>query len=433
MQSLSEKDHRCLWHPFTQMQDWLNEEPILIESGEGAVLRDTNGNEYIDANSSIWTNLHGHRHPAITAAIKAQLDRIAHSSLLGLSNVPAIELAEKLVHLARITNHESRSPLSRVFYSDDGSTAMEVAIKMALHYWVHKGQPQRKKFVAFADAYHGDTIGAVSVGGIDLFHAAYRPLLFEVARVTNVDEFARFLKREGNETAAACIEPLIQGAAGMRLWPKGMLRQLADLCREHGVLLIADEVMTAFGRTGTMFACEQEEVVPDFMALAKGLTGGYLPLAATLTTEEVFEAFLGDYAEMKTFFHGHSYTGNQLGCAAALANLQIFEEENTLVSLRPKIRHLSAILHSLSSLPHVGEVRQCGFIAGVELFKDAARKIPYEWKKKSGIRVCQALRKRGVLTRPIGNTIVVMPPYCVTTEQLDRIGNTLAESIREAL
>jgi adenosylmethionine-8-amino-7-oxononanoate transaminase len=425
--SLADNDHRYLWHPFTQMRDWMNEEPVIIESGEGAILRDTNGNEYIDANSSIWTNLHGHRHPKITAAIKSQLDHVAHSSFLGLSNVPAIQLAEKLVSLVR-------PPLSRVFYSDDGSTAMEVAIKMALHYWVHKGQPQRNKFVAFANAYHGDTLGAASVGGIDVFHAVYRPLLFDVVRVSTAEDLERILKGQGQEIAAVCIEPLIQGAAGMRLWPKGLLRRVSELCRQHGTLLIADEVMTGFGRTGTMFACEQEGVIPDLMALAKGLTGGYLPLAATLTTEEIFTAFLGDYSEMKTFFHGHSYTGNQLGCAAALANLGIFDEENTLAELREKIAYLSDLLSTLrSALSAFVEVRQCGFIVGVEVFKDVANKTPYDWKEKAGIRVCTEMRKRGVLTRPIGNTIVLMPPYCVTRWQLNRIADVLRESIQKAL
>jgi adenosylmethionine-8-amino-7-oxononanoate aminotransferase len=430
MESLTDKDHRYLWHPFTQMQDWLNEEPVIIESGEGAVLRDTDGREYLDANSSIWTNLHGHRHPKITAAIRAQLDRIAHSSFLGLSNVPAIQLAEKLVRLARSTFHDSRFALSRVFYSDNGSTAMEVAIKMALHYFQHRGQPQRRRFISFTNAYHGDTLGAVSVGGIELFHATYRPLLFDVVHVRDADELAQTFAAHGNEIAAVCIEPLIQGAAGMRLWPKGTLRRASELCRAHGALLIADEVMTGFGRTGTMFACEQEQVVPDLMALAKGLTGGYLPLAATLVTQEIFDAFLGDYAEKKTFFHGHSYTGNQLGCAAALANLQVFEEDRVLDSIQPNIRHLSSMLDPLSSIT---EVRQCGFIAGVEVFKDVARRVPYAWEEKAGIRVCQQMRQRGVLTRPIGNTIVIMPPYCVSETQLEQIVGALRESIPAAL
>jgi adenosylmethionine-8-amino-7-oxononanoate aminotransferase len=418
--SLADKDHHYLWHPFTQMKDWLAEEPVIIESGEGAMLRDTGGREYIDANSSIWTNLHGHRHPAITHAIKEQLDQIAHSSFLGLSNVPAVQLAEKLVNIAP-------RGLTRVFYSDDGSTAMEVAIKMALQYWQHRQQPQRTKFVAFADAYHGDTLGAVSLGGIDLFHATFKPLLFDVIRVKDMAQ----LRSVANEKLAAIvIEPIIQGAGGMKLWPRGLLKELRAFCMQNGALLITDEVMTGFGRTGKMLACEHEGVTPDLMAVAKGLTGGYLPLAATLTTEEIFGAFLGEYNEFKTFFHGHSYTGNQLGCAAALANLKIFEEERTLEKLRPLCEQLRIGLEALGVLPHVGDVRHLGMIGAVELFKDVGTKEPFPLTDKMGMKVCAEMRQRGVLTRPIGNTIVLMPPYCISSAQLDRVFSVLAESIQ---
>jgi len=414
MNSLTEKDYRYLWHPFTQMKDWMAEDPVIIASAEGAVLRDTEGREYLDANSSIWTNLHGHRHPRITAAIKDQLDRIAHSSFLGLSNVPAIELAEKLAAL---------TGLPRVFYSDDGSTAIEVAIKMSLQYWRHRRQAGRTKFVAFADAYHGDTLGAVSMGGIDLFHAAFKPLLFEVLRVRDVASLQKVLREQHDSIAGVCIEPLIQGAAGMRLWPRGLLADVRQLCDYFDTLMIADEVMTGFGRTGTMFACEQEKVVPDLMAVAKGLTGGYLPLAATMATEQIFNVFLGEYEEFKTFFHGHSYTGNQLGCAAALANLQVFEDERTLENLKSKIANLKQGLEQCRQLSHVVDVRQCGFIGAVEIG-------PYRIEEQMGIKVCREMRQRGVLTRPIGNVIVLMPPYCVTTEQLERMVTALAESVR---
>jgi adenosylmethionine-8-amino-7-oxononanoate transaminase len=406
MISLADKDRHFIWHPFTQMKQWMDEDPVIIESGTGAMLRDVAGREYLDANSSIWTNLHGHRHPKITQAIKSQLDRIAHSSFLGLSNVPAIELAEKLTKL---------TGLPRVFYSDDGSTAMEVALKMALQYWQHRGQRQRTKFIAFTEAYHGDTLGAVSVGGIELFHEAYRPLTFQVLRARNAKQLPALLSEE---VAGVCIEPLVQGAAGMRIWPAGMLREIRELCRD--TLLIADEVMTGFGRTGKMFACEHEGVVPDLMALAKGLTGGYLPLAATMATEEIFGAFLGEYREFKTFFHGHSYTGNQLGCAAALANLQVFEEERTLENLQPKILQME------NHLRRFRQARQCGFIGAVDLG-------PYRLEEQAGIRVCRAMRERGVLTRPIGNVIVIMPPYCSTSEQLDHIFAVLAESVAAVL
>ncbi|MBI5821237.1 MAG: adenosylmethionine--8-amino-7-oxononanoate transaminase [Verrucomicrobia bacterium] len=419
MDSLADKDHRYLWHPFTQMQDWMAEKPVIIEKGHGVRLWDTEGREYLDANASIWTNIHGHNHPQINAAICAQLEKVAHTSFLGLSNVPAIELAEKLVRIAP-------SGLSRVFYSDNGSTSLEVALKMALHYWIHRGQPQRRRFVAFADAYHGDTVGAVSLGGIDLFHATYRPLLFDVEHVADAAGLKTLLEKHGSEVAAVAIEPLIQGAAGMKVWPRGLMAETRRLCDEHGALLIADEVMTGFGRTGTMFACEQEQVTPDFLCLAKGLSGGYLPLAATLTTERVFDAFLGDYAERKTFFHGHSFTGNPLGCMAGLASLEIFEQERTLEKLQPKIALLAAELAKFQTLKPVVATRQCGFIGAVEVG-------PYPWEAKAGIRVCQRAREMGVLTRPVGNVIVIMPPLCVTEDELRQICEVLRRAIAAAL
>ncbi|HEV7883854.1 MAG TPA: adenosylmethionine--8-amino-7-oxononanoate transaminase, partial [Solirubrobacteraceae bacterium] len=315
---LTRTDHRVLWHPFTQQQGWCEEEQLIIERAHGCTLVDTDGNAYLDGVSSLWCNVHGHGHPTIDAAIADQLQRVAHTTMLGLSHPPAIELAQRLVELAP-------QGLSRVFYSDNGSTAAEVALKMAFQYWRHRGEPGRSSFICLRDAYHGDTIGSVSVGGIDLFHTCFGPLLFDTFHAEPGDpgDMRRLLEQHAGEIAAVIVEPLVQGAAGILTHPDGYLRAVRALCDEHDVLLICDEVATGFGRTGTMFACEQEGVAPDLMCLAKGLTGGYLPLAATLATERIYEAFLGDFEELKTFFHGHTYTGNPLACAAALATLDV--------------------------------------------------------------------------------------------------------------
>jgi len=411
-------DRLYSWHPFTQMQDWCAEEPLVLVEGKGAVLRDSAGREYLDANSSIWTNLHGHGHPKINAAIREQLDRVAHVSYLGFTNEPASRLAEKLVRLF------PKGTLERVFYSDDGSTAIEVALKMAAQYWQLDGRPQRSVFVSFDQAYHGDTAGAASLGGISVFHDRFAKFHFPCRRVKNVAELRELPELRRGEVAGVVIEPLVQGAAGMRLWPPGMLAELRRLCDETDTFLILDEVMTGFGRTGKMFACEHENVTPDFIALAKGLTGGYLPLAATLTTRRVFEKFLGTYEELKTFFYGHSYTANPLGCAAALANLAIFEEERTLERLQPKIRRMTEGLETLG-LP----VRQCGFLAGIDLLRPDGS--AFDWREQTGAKACRAARNHGVLTRPIRDTLVVMPPYAVTPEQLDRLFAGIRAAIAE--
>lgn len=422
-EQLISADKQFLWHPFTPMRDWCapEHEPLVLVSGDGATLRDSRGREYLDGNSSIWTNLHGHNHPKINAAIHAQLEVIAHTSFLGFTNPPAIRLAEKLVKLA------SPDVLTRVFFSDDGSTAIEVAIKMSVQYFQLIGQPQHNRFVAFADAYHGDTLGAASLGGVKLFHDRFAAHCFPVERVSSMEELEQLQSTEN--IAAVVMEPLIQGAAGMKLWPRGMLAKLRLWCDEHGALLICDEVMTGFGRTGTMFACEQENVTPDFLALAKGLTGGYLPLAATLTTEKIFDAFLGDVQEQKTFYYGHSYAGNQLGCAAALANLAIFREENVLENLQPKIALMRELLGALGQLPNVKEIRQCGFIAGIELCQK--KKTPFDPTALTGARVCIAARKHGLLTRPIRDLLVLMPPYCITERQLRDAVAALELAIQE--
>lgn len=410
------------WHPFTQMRDWCapEHEPLVLVSGEGAMLRDSEGREYIDGNSSIWTNLHGHRHPKIDAAIRAQLDRVAHTSFLGFTHPPAAQLASELVALF------PPETLTRAFFSDDGSTAIEVAVKMTLQYWRQRGEPQRRVFVAFRDAYHGDTLGAASLGGIGTFKGDFGSRGLIVEHVSSMQSFGG-VKPE--EVAGVIIEPMIQGAAGMRVWPRGLLSYIRVWCDAHGPLLILDEVMTGFGRTGKMFACEHEGVVPDFIALAKGLTGGYLPLAATLTTERVFEAFLGSFEEQKTFYYGHSYTANQLGCAAALASLAIFREEQTLGIIAEKSARLAELLTALASLKHVAEIRQCGFIVGIELKRDRLEPFPAE--DLIGAKVCLAARKHGLLTRPIRDTIVLMPPYCITDDQLAQAVRAISLAIGE--
>lgn len=401
-------DKAHLWHPFTQMKAWTaaDHEPLVLVDGKGAMLRDSEGREYLDGNSSIWTNIHGHNHPRINAAIKSQLDRVAHVSFLGSSNAPAIALAEKLVEAAG-------TPLSRVFYSDDGSTAIEVALKMSLQYWQLSSQPGRTRFLAFDNAYHGDTAGASSLGGVGTFTSRFAAVHFPVQRVADI---AALDLIDTAEVAAIIIEPLVQGAAGIRLWPPGMLKELRAWCDAHGVLLILDEVLTGFGRTGKLFAFQHEGVTPDFLCLAKGLTGGYLPLAATLTTERIYQAFLGEYHELKTFFYGHSYCGNPLGCAAALASLRIFEEEKTLETLQPKIALMRELLAGLEANPHIAGIRQCGFIAGIELQRAPGQ--PHPWQEQTGQRVCLAARKHGLLTRPILDTVVLMPPLCTSEAQL---------------
>lgn len=408
------------WHPFTQHRDWNapEHEPLVLLEGQGAVLRDSEGREYIDGNSSIWTNLHGHRHPKIDAAIRAQLDRVAHTSFLGFTHPLAGELARELVALW------PANTLTRVFFSDDGSTAIEVALKMAVQFWQQTGHPERTRFIAFSGAYHGDTMGASSLGGIGTFHGRFSAWQFPAEHVATMEELGTL---DAKTIAAVVIEPLMQGAAGMRLWPQGMLAELRRWCDTHGVLLILDEVMTGFGRTGKMFACEHEGVVPDFIALAKGLTGGYLPLAATLTTERVFNAFLG--GPEHTLYYGHSYTANQLGCAAALASLAIFREERVLERLSNKIDLLSRLLGELRQQRYVADVRQCGFMAGVELRRSEQEPFPPD--QLVGAKVCMAARRHGLLTRPIRDTIVLMPPYCVDEAQIRRVVSALAEAIRE--
>ena len=445
-------DRTAVWHAFTQMAEY---EPFVVDHAQGCVLVDIDGHEYLDAVSSLWCNVHGHRHPRLDAALRAQLDRVAHVTSLGSSNPTTIELAGRLVEIAP-------PGLRHVFFSDDGATAVEVALKMAFQYWRQRPDPRPKKtsYVALGEAYHGDTLGAVSVGGVERFHAMFRPLLFETIRLPVPDTYRtppnlweaspfadsgdallayhlaqleRLLAAEHERIAAMIVEPLMQCAAGMVKHPPGYLRGVRELTRRYDVLLIADEVAVGFGRTGKMFACENEDVSPDLLCLAKGITGGYLPLAATLATDEIFNAFLGRYEESKTFFHGHTYGGNPLGAAVALANLDIFAEEQTLKNMQPKIARLAEHLARLAALPHVGHVRQCGLIAGIELVRDKATKEPYPWEERRGLRVCDTARGRGVWLRPLGNVLVIMPPLNITIEQLDRIVAAVEAGIAEVV
>lgn len=435
-------DREHVWHAFTQMAEY---EPFIIERAQGRTLVDLDGRTYLDGVSSLWCNVHGHRHPRIDQAIREQLERVAHVTSLGMSNPTTIQLARKLVEL-------TPAGLNHVFFSDDGATAVEVALKLAFQYWQQRSDPcpGKTKYVAFDAAYHGDTIGSVSVGGVARFHALFRPLLFDVIRAPIPDTYRRppdvtaegackyylarvneILAAQHEQIAAVVVEPLVQGAAGMVRHPVGFLRGLRELTRQYNVLLIADEVAVGFGRTGRMFACEQEDVAPDLLCLAKGLTGGYLPLAATLTTSAIWRAFLGTYAESKTFFHGHTYGGNPLGAAAALATLTVFEEESTLEQLQPKIARLAAHLSATRELPHVGDVRQCGFLAGIELVRDQATREPFPFDAQMGARVCRRAREKGVWLRPLGNVLVIMPPLNTTDEELDIICRALHESIVE--
>ncbi len=437
------KDRKYLWHPFTQMRDWQTEEVPVIEKGEGSYLVDTEGNRYLDGVSSLWCNVHGHRVKELDHAIEKQIKKIAHTTFLGLTHPTAIELAEKLIRIAP-------QGLARVFYSDSGSEAVEIALKMAFQYWAQKGRPEKKKFVRLVNAYHGDTLGSVSVGGIDLFHQIYKPLLFdtfaapspyvyrwktgggaEKVKQEALDALEKILREHHGEIAAFVMEPLIQGAAGMIDQPEGYISRVRELTRKYNTLLIFDEVATGFGRTGKMFAAEHEHVTPDIMAVAKGLTGGYLPLAATLTTEEIYEAFLGRYEEFKTFFHGHTYTANPLACAVSIANLELFEKQKTIEKLQPKIRLIENRLKSFYELSSVGDIRQRGVMIGIELVKDKATKQEFEPKEKIGVRVIERAREKGAILRPLGPVIVLMPPLAMTERELDKLFDIAYESIEE--
>lgn len=439
-----ELDKKYIWHPFTQMKGWLEAPQLVIDHGEGVRLYDTDGKEYLDAISSLWVNIHGHRRKEINEAIIAELNKVEHSTLLGLINEPSAELAEKLVQV-------TPAGLNKVFYSDDGSTAVEAAIKIAFQYWNYAGQPEKKDFINLGDSYHGDTVGAVSVGNVEVFHKAYKPLLFSTHRVTCpsfyhsklgltsekeflaylLKELEDYLKAHASHTAAMIIEPLCQCAAGMLMQPEGYIKGVRELTKKYNVLLIVDEVAVGFGRTGAMYACDREQVLPDMMCLSKGISAGYLPLGATMVTDEIYNAFLGEPTEYKTFYHGHSYTGNNLACAAGLASLKIFEKEQVIAGLTPKIEMLRQHFAKMGAMEFVGDARQCGMLGGIELMADKAKKIPFNARLQMAGGICQNARKYGLIIRNIGDVIVVMPPLVSTPAEIDEMMSRLEKSMEE--
>lgn len=442
-EKLKQLDHSYLWHPFTQMQEWMAEEPCIISRGDGHFLIDVQGKKYLDAVSSLWCNVHGHGKKEIDEAIRTQLERIAHSTFLGLSHVPGIQLAEKLIGIAP-------KGLKRVFYSDSGATAVEIALKMAVQYWQLLGESKRTLIASLEESYHGDTVGSMSMGYSETFHRFHKNLLFPVLRITppHVFRYYRRMSEEDavdaaikdaqqklaeneNELAALVMEPLMQGAAGMWRQPVKYVQAVSEICRRGNILFILDEVATGFGRTGKMFACDHAGVTPDILCLAKGITGGYLPLAATLATEEIFSAFLGEYKEYKTFFHGHTYTGNPLGCAAAIANLELLERDDVIGKMQPRINYLQAGLQGdFLTLPHVSDVRQWGYMAGIELVEDKVSRGNYSPELRIGHKVILEARKRSVLIRPLGDIIILMPPLTITDEELSALLDVVRDAIR---
>jgi adenosylmethionine-8-amino-7-oxononanoate aminotransferase len=440
--AIADLDRQYVWHPFTHHTLWNAAEPLVITDAEGVYLIDSSGRRYIDGVASLWCNVHGHRVPEIDAAIEAQLKRVAHTTLLGLTNEPATLLAQRLIALAP-------PGLARAFYSDSGATATEIAFKMAAQYWYNRGRPEKCEFVGLTEAYHGDTVGAMSVGMTTSFHKPYMPLLFKVhyapapipSRAETAEDqpslacdcalraMEKILREHASRIAAICIEPHVMGAAGIVVQPPGFVRGVRELADRYDVLLICDEVATGFGRTGRMFACEIENISPDLLCLGKGISGGYLPLAATLATSQIFESFLGQPWEGKTFFHGHTYTGNPLACAAALASLDLFERHDLLSHVRTAAEQLLAMLEPLARLPHVGGIRQLGLMVGIDLVSDSSTRAAFNPRLRTGAAVCDRLRHHGIVLRPLGDTIVLMPPLVITPAQLQEIVDALRVEI----
>ena len=434
--TLQDWDRQFVWHPFTHMRQWMDESPLVIVRGEGCELIDSDGKRYIDGVASLWCNVHGHQVPVIDQAIKDQLGKIAHSTLLGLTNEPAVVLARKLIDIAP-------AGLQKVFYGSDGASATEVAFKIAVQYWWNLGQKQKTEFIGLTEAYHGDTVGAMSVGHSSAFHKPYMPLLFKVhytpapfeyrglSAIECLRQMEQTLVEHHTTIAAICIEPIVMGAAGMIVHPEGFLRGVRELATKYNVLLICDEVATGFGRTGKMFACEHENVSPDILCLGKGLTGGYLPLSATLTTQKIFDAFLGAPAEGKTLFHGHTFTGNPICCAAAIASIELFEKNDLMRIAQERSCELAGFLRSIADHQYVGNIRQKGLMVGIELVADKASKKPFDPTERVGAMVCKQLRDHGILIRPLGDTLVIMPPLAISTEQLKRIVDAIQVEINK--
>jgi len=439
--SLRNLDRQHIWHPFTHMRQWLAEDQLVITDAQGMHLIDSDGNRYLDGVSSLWCNVHGHRVPEIDNAIRAQLDRVAHTTMLGLASEPGIVLADRLIRLVP-------PGLTKIFYSDAGATANEIAFKLAVQYWHNQGRGVKNEFVGFAAGYHGDTVGAMSVGRMAAFHQPYFPMLFKVHFAPSpyvyrsqmpddpvavagdcLTRLEEILREQAGKIAAVCIEPVVQGAGGIIVQPVGFLAGVQKLCRQYDVLLIADEVAVGFGRTGKFFACEHENVSPNLMCVGKGITGGYLPLAATFATQKIFDAFLGETWEGKTFFHGHTYTGNPLACAAALASLDLFEKTKLVHSVQRKSERLARMLEELRPLPHVGDIRQKGFMVGIELVADKKSKEPFDPRRRESAAVCSRIRKHGVILRPLGDVIVLMPPPAMEIDDLNRIVAAVGEEV----
>ena len=435
--SLRQLDKQFIWHPFTAMESWLESDPLVIVAADGMHLIDSDGNRYLDGVSSLWCNVHGHHVPEIDQAIRGQLDRVAHSTMLGLASERAILLAERLMKIVP-------PGLAKVFYSDSGAAATEIAFKLAAQYWFNRGKPEKNEFIGFAEGYHGDTVGAMSIGRMPAFHRPYFPMLFkahfaptpyvyrhpcfpdpQAVAAECLSKLEEILRAHAPQVAAVCIEPIVQGAGGMIVQPRGFLRAVRELASQYDVLLIADEVATGFGRTGRMFACGHEGVSPDLMCVAKGISGGYLPLAATFATRQIFDAFLGQPWEGKTFYHGHTYTGNPLACAAALASLDLFERNGLVASVAEKSARLSRLLDDLRPLPHVGEIRQKAFMVGIELVQDRRTRQPFDPRLRIGAKVCAAVRKHGIVLRPLADVIVLMPPLAMGIDDLRKIVGAL--------